>query len=97
MSGNEDDRRMIAVHDLALQVQPVDVRKFHIQHQAGRDVRLRVRHVFRSGAERDRVHIEAREKLDIGCADPVIVVHDENDVVWWVHCESHMPGGFSEA
>jgi hypothetical protein len=59
MSGDEHDMRVIALRDLALEIQPVDIRKFHIQHQASRDVGLGIRHVLGSRAERDRGHIEA--------------------------------------
>ena len=59
MSCDEHDLRVIPLCDLALELQSVDVRKFHIQNQAGRHVGLRIRDVLRSGAERDHVHIEA--------------------------------------
>jgi len=55
--------RVIAPHDLTLEIQSVDIRKFHIQNQASRDIGLRIGHVLRSGAERDRLHIEARKKF----------------------------------
>ena len=82
MSGDEHDVRVIALRDLALEVQSVDVRKLHVQNQASRDVGLRIRHVLGRGAERDRVHVEAREQLGQRLADPTVVVHDEHDVVW---------------
>ena len=64
MSGDEHDVRVIALRDPALEIQSVDVRELHVQDQASRDVGLRIRHVFGSGTERDRVHVEARKKLD---------------------------------
>ena len=59
MSGDEHDMRVIALRDPALQIQSVDVRELHVQDEAGRDVGLRIRHVFGSRTERDGLHIEA--------------------------------------
>ena len=81
MSGDEHNFRMIAPSDLALKIQPVDVRQFHVENQASRQVGLRIRHLHRSGAERDRLHVEAQKKLGQRFADATIVVHDEDNVV----------------
>ena len=98
MSGDEHDLRVIALRDLALEIQSVDVRKFDVQHQASRDIGLRIRHVLGSGTERDRVHIEARKKLGQRFADPTVVVHDENDVVLSIHlCDSAAREGSQSA
>ena len=48
---DEHDRRMIALRDFALQVQPVDVREFDVQDQAGRSIRFLRRDVFTGGDE----------------------------------------------
>src|SRR4051812_6865486 len=74
--------RVLALRHPALELQSVDVRKFHVQDQASRDVRLRIRQVLRSGAERDRVHVEARKKFGQRLADPAVVIHDENDMIF---------------
>lgn len=59
----KDDFRVIILTGLALEIQSVDVRKFHIQNQAGRHVGLRVCDVLSRRTERDRPQIEGREEL----------------------------------
>ena len=62
MARDEHDLRVIPVRGLALEVQSVDVRKLHIQNQAGRHVGLRIREVLGGGTERDHVQVEGRKK-----------------------------------
>jgi len=57
MPGDEDDMRMTALQQLGPQIQAVDIR--HIQHQAGRDVRLGILQVFGSRRERHHSHVDA--------------------------------------
>ena len=85
MSGDEYDLRVIALRDLALEIQSADVREFQIQNQASRHVGLWIRDVLGSRAERDYVQIESRKKLGQRLADPRVVVHDKNEGVVWVH------------
>ncbi len=63
MSRDEHDLRMISLRGLALQIEPVDVREFDIENQAGGHVGLRVRDVLSSRTERDHMQIEGRKKL----------------------------------
>ena len=63
MPRDEHDLRVRSLTGLALQVQSVDVRKFHVQNEAGRHVGLRICEVLSSGTERDHVQIEGRQKL----------------------------------
>ena len=63
MTSDEDDLRVIFLPGLALEIQSVDVRKFHIQNQASRHVGLRVCDVLSRRTERDHVQIEGRKKL----------------------------------
>ena len=52
MSGDEDNRRMIARRDLLLQIKAVDVRQFNIKDEAGRKIREADRERTRKAAER---------------------------------------------
>ena len=81
MSRDEHDRRKASFGELALEIQAIDVRKLHVQHQAGRNVGLRIGQVLGRGTEGDGVQIEARKKLGERLADPTVVVDDEDDVV----------------
>lgn len=53
MSRNEHDLRVRSLTGLALQVESVDVRKFHVQNEAGRYVGLWICEVLSSGTERN--------------------------------------------
>jgi hypothetical protein len=55
MARDEDDLRVISLRGLALEIQSVNVREFHIQNQASRHVGLWIRDVLSGGTERDRV------------------------------------------
>jgi hypothetical protein len=92
MSSDEHDVGVILLRYPALELQSIDVRELHVQHQASRDVRLRIRQVFGGRTERHRVHIEAGQELDERLADPAVVVNDEDDVVL-----RHRRDGTSEA
>ena len=84
MSGYEHDLR-VRLSRLALQVESVDVWKFHVEKEASRYVWPRVRDVLSSRAERDHVHVEARQQISQRFANPPIVIHDKDDVVSWLH------------
>jgi hypothetical protein len=71
----------VALHDLGLKVQSVDVGKLNIQDQTGRYIRFRIRDVLGSRTERHHTQIAGREKIGQRLADPAIVIHHEEDVV----------------
>jgi hypothetical protein len=63
VSCDKYDLREISLPNLTLEIQSIDVRKFHIQNQASWNVWLRIRDVLSSGTERDHLQIEGRKKL----------------------------------
>lgn len=85
MSRDEHDLRVRSSTSLALQVESIDVRKFHVQNETSWHLRLRIGEVLSSGAERHHVEIERRQKLRYRFADPPVIIHDENDMVLRVH------------
>jgi hypothetical protein len=59
MSGDENDMRVIFVRDPALELQPIDVRKAHVQDHAGRNVGLWIREILSGRTERNHAHVIA--------------------------------------
>src|SRR5215469_14542475 len=53
VAGDKDDRRVISLRQLSLQIQAVDVGKFDIEDQAGRYIGFWMGAVFGGGSERD--------------------------------------------
>src|SRR4051794_23999109 len=76
---------MVSLRNLALQVEPVHVRKLHVENKAGRYVRLGMRDEFGTRAKRDRAQVGGRQERAQRFADATIVIHDEYDVVLPVH------------
>ena len=80
MSRDEDDLG-VRVPGLALQVESIGVRKFHVQNEASRYVRFRICEVLSSGTKRDHVQVERRQEIRHGVANPAVIVHDKDDMV----------------
>src|SRR4051812_2244924 len=72
---------MVSLRHLALQVEPVHVRKLHVENQAGRYIRLGVRVEFGTCAKRDRAQVGGRQERAQRFTDATIVIHDKYDVV----------------
>ena len=80
MSRDEDDLR-VRLSGLALQVESVGVRKFHVQNEAGRYVWFRICEVLSGRTKRDHVQVERRQEIRHGVANPAVIVHDKDDMV----------------
>ena len=81
MPGYEDDRRMVALRDLPLQIEAVDIRQLDIEDEAGRDVRLVRADVVAGRSERHGAHAVRRQELAERLPDAFIVIDDEDDMV----------------
>ena len=81
MSGDENDRRMIALGDLPLQVEAVDIGQLDIEDEAGRDVRLLGVHIVAGRSEGDGAHAVRRQQFAERLPDASIVIHDEDNMV----------------
>ena len=80
MSRDEDDLR-VRLSGLALQVESVGVRKFHVQNEASRYVWFRICDVLSGRTKRDHVQVEASTGDPPGFANPPVIVHDKDDMV----------------
>ena len=58
VSGDEHDWRVVRVAKLLLEIQAADVRQFHVQDEAGRQIGLLVRDVLGDRSEGDGRHAE---------------------------------------
>jgi hypothetical protein len=80
VSRDEDDVG-VRVSGLALQVESIGVRKFHVQNEASRHVRFRIGEVLSSRTKRDHLQVERRQEIRHGVANPAVIVHDKDDMV----------------
>src|SRR5690606_21488599 len=93
MSGYENDRRIVALRDLPLQVEPVDVRQLDIEDKAGWDIRLVRIDIIASRPECDRVHAMRGQRLAERLTDSRVVIHDEYDMIARCHDTAIAPRG----
>ena len=80
MSRDEHDLG-VRVPSLALQVESIGVRKFHVQNETTRYVRFRICEVLSSRTKRDHLQVERRQEIRHGVANPAVIVHDKDDMV----------------
>jgi hypothetical protein len=78
---DEDDRWMILIAHLLLQVQALTVWELGVQDQASGYISLGVSKEFGCGAERDGTQVRGREELLERLANAIIVIYDYYDVV----------------
>ena len=77
----EDDRRMIPLRDLPLQIEAVDVRQLDIEDEAGGDVRFFRADIVAGRSERHGAHAVRRQEFAERLPDALIVIDDEDDMV----------------
>ena len=82
---------MRSLAGLLQQVEPVDVRKLHVEKEASRYIRCRIRVVLRRGTKRDHVQVIGRQQVSQRLADPAVIVHDKNDMVLGNHSREDAP------
>src|SRR5262249_54927691 len=85
MARYENDRRMIALRDLPLQVESVDIRQLDIEDQARREVGLRIGDIVGGRCERLGSPPKGLQQLPDRLADPEVVIHHEDDLPVWAH------------
>ena len=90
MSRDEHDVR-VRLSGLALQVESIGVRKFHVQNEASRYVWFRICDVLSSRTERDHVQVEARQQVSQRFANPPVIIHDKDDMVLRHHSREDAP------
>src|SRR5437773_6297222 len=81
MPRDENDRRMIALRNLPLQIEAVDIRQLDIEDEAGWDVRLVRADIIAGRCESDGAHAVRRQKFAERLPDARIVIYDEYDMV----------------
>jgi AcrR family transcriptional regulator len=87
MSGDKYDRWVIAIGNLLLKFQAVDIRQFHVQNQAGRKVGPRKVAVLGSRSKCENAQTQRRQEFAQRVAHVVVVIHDEDDLLFRNHCD----------
>src|SRR5690606_31058799 len=85
MPGYEDDRRVVAFGDLSLQVKAIHVRQLDVEDKTGGRGRLVGGHVFAARSERHRADAVRGKQFAQGLANPLVIIHDEDDMLVLVH------------
>jgi hypothetical protein len=78
---DENDWRVVRVAKLSLEIQAIDVRQFHVQEEARRQIGLRIRDVLGGRSECDGRHVERCEQLTQRFTHANVIVHNIDDVV----------------
>ena len=89
----ENDRRMVPLRDLPLQVEAVDIRQLDIENEARGNVRFFRADVLTGRSERHGAHTVRRQELSERLSDTRIVIHDDYDMVVRRHCAAFTSTG----
>src|SRR5713101_2404805 len=74
MSGDEDDRRVVCLAKLSLEIQAIDIRQLHVQEKACRKIGLRIVNVLCRRSEGDRGNVERCEELVQRFTHPNVII-----------------------
>jgi hypothetical protein len=87
MTGDEDDRRMVSVRHLPLQIEAVDVRQLDVEKQTRRPLGLRMSRIRRCGSERHGAQTGRCQEVLQRLAEAAVVVDDQYDGVFRGHSD----------
>src|SRR5258706_9951334 len=93
MSGYENDRRMIALRDLPLQIEAANVRQLDIENKARRKIGLRIGDIVRGGGKRFGSPSQRFQQLADCLAHSEVVIHHVDDLLTHRHDPSPAASG----
>jgi len=81
VAGDEDNRWVISVGNLLLEIEAVDVRQFYVKDKARGEVRLIGSHIFAGRTVGDSAYSMRLQQLAQRLPDTLIVIHDEDNMI----------------